>query len=423
LGDNASFVHNNGLVLLDSANTAIVDASSGDFSFWDFSIIAPTKTVQFRAGETFRVLSPNTWVVQGSGLGLTLESTVAGQQWNIAVADNVGGVNLSGFVVSDSNNISGGGDISCPTCYDGGGNIGWINLLALPGSGTNNPLPDLVIICPGPDCPDGQAVVENKNSDGPSVADLINVEVEEDCSGSADAALQNSACREKSKSKVSVHEGSVWLYCPDGSGNEQVCGVMEAGAKVEIEWLATPRQMQVMTPAERVMSNQLYEEMRRKAAVSAPDRDGAPQIAVMPQQIEMSKVSQRFATLSKFQGEVLIKRAGTEEWIAGYQGMMLGEKDEIKTGRATKAEVHLDHDAETGKFYLYENSLLRLATLDRDSVSKDKTTVLDLAMGRVITRAEKLQGESKFNIRTPTVVAGVRGTVFEVSVDPSVDFA
>ena len=97
--------------------------------------------------------------------------------------------------------------------------------------------------------------------------------------------------------------------------------------------------------------------------------------------------------------------------------MLLHEKDEIKTFDKSSVLILLDQGGETGKLELKEKSHLRLNTLKLDAQSGEKVTLLDLAIGKVLVYAEKLRGDSKFEVKTPTATTGVRGTVFEVSVE------
>ncbi|MBN1688101.1 MAG: FecR domain-containing protein, partial [Candidatus Omnitrophica bacterium] len=69
------------------------------------------------------------------------------------------------------------------------------------------------------------------------------------------------------------------------------------------------------------------------------------------------------------------------------------------------------------KIELKPKSRLKMTTLEMDAITGEKITLLDLAIGKVLVHASKLQGESKFEVRTPTSTTGVRGTVFEVSVE------
>jgi len=134
---------------------------------------------------------------------------------------------------------------------------------------------------------------------------------------------------------------------------------------------------------------------------------------ITPLQAEVGRV----AEISSIEGMVWFRKGGTEDWKGATKGMLLLENDEIKTGENAKAEILLDAAGETGKLNLAPNSQLRIETMKQDTTSGDKTTLLDLALGRVLIKAEKLKGNSAFQVKTPTSICAVRGTVFEVSVE------
>ena len=128
----------------------------------------------------------------------------------------------------------------------------------------------------------------------------------------------------------------------------------------------------------------------------------------------------RQATVSEMKGNVQVRIQGGE-WQAAEVGMVLQEKDEIRTVEGSSAELLLDEGTSTGKIELLEKSHLKLSQMTVDGVTGEKTTALDLALGKVLVHAEKLQGDSKFQVKTPTSIAGVKGTVFEVSVEEEKD--
>ena len=125
----------------------------------------------------------------------------------------------------------------------------------------------------------------------------------------------------------------------------------------------------------------------------------------------------RVAEIANIQGAVWFRKGGTTEWKGAEKGMLLLENDEIKTGGNAKAEILLDAGGETGKLDLEANTQLRIETMKKDPATDDKTTLLDLAVGKVMIKAEKLKGNSSFQVKTPTSVCGVRGTLFEVTVE------
>ncbi len=125
----------------------------------------------------------------------------------------------------------------------------------------------------------------------------------------------------------------------------------------------------------------------------------------------------RVAEISNLQGAVWFRKSGTAEWKGAEKGMLLLENDEIKTGENAKVEILLDTAGETGKLDLAANTQMRFEAMKKDPATKDKTTLLDLAVGKVLIKAEKLNGNSSFQVKTPTSICGVRGTLFEVTVE------
>lgn len=123
----------------------------------------------------------------------------------------------------------------------------------------------------------------------------------------------------------------------------------------------------------------------------------------------------RFAVVAELRGPVEV-RLGGGAWQAAEEGMVLHEKDEILTAEGGFAELLIDKKGKTGKLTIEGNTRLRLATMSGNPDSIDKTTLLELAIGKVLVRVKKLQGNSKFEVKTPTSTTGVRGTVFRVTV-------
>lgn len=125
----------------------------------------------------------------------------------------------------------------------------------------------------------------------------------------------------------------------------------------------------------------------------------------------------RVAEISELQGDVWFRKGGTAEWKGAEKGLLLLESDEIKTGENASAVILLDTAGETGKLDLSANTQMRLETMKKDPATEDKTTLLDLAVGKVLIKAEKLKNNSSFQVKTPTSICGVRGTLFEVAVE------
>ena len=126
--------------------------------------------------------------------------------------------------------------------------------------------------------------------------------------------------------------------------------------------------------------------------------------------------SLRQVIVFEIKGPVEVRMDGGE-WQRAEAGMVLHQTDEVRTGKGGYAVLLVDEEAATGKLELKEKSFLTLETLQYGLAPEEKVTVLDLAIGRMLVHAEKLRKDSRFEVKTPTATTGVKGTVFEVSVD------
>ncbi|MFA5144289.1 MAG: FecR domain-containing protein [Candidatus Omnitrophota bacterium] len=134
--------------------------------------------------------------------------------------------------------------------------------------------------------------------------------------------------------------------------------------------------------------------------------------------VSFSAELKRTAAISEISGEVMVKGAGPGAWAPAKVGDQLNEGFFIKTGPRSKAVVNVDGDSKTAIVDVSEKSLVSFATLVKDSTTGMKKTLLDLSIGQVLIKAEKLDTpDSKFEVKTPTSVVGVRGTKFSVKVD------
>ena len=133
--------------------------------------------------------------------------------------------------------------------------------------------------------------------------------------------------------------------------------------------------------------------------------------------IGSSEELKRTATVGQVSGEVMLKNPGAGSWSPAKAGDILNEGSFLKTGAGAKAIVNID-GGQTAVVDVSEKSLVSLTTLIKDGATGMKKTLLDLSIGQVLIKAEKLDSpDSKFEVKTPTSVVGVRGTKFSVKVD------
>lgn len=127
--------------------------------------------------------------------------------------------------------------------------------------------------------------------------------------------------------------------------------------------------------------------------------------------------AQRTVTVLEIRGKAEVK-SGQAGWVAVKTGDVIMPKDVIKTGKKSYAVLRLEGEVETATVRVQENSQLLIAELSEDKEAGTQNMLLDLALGRILIKAQKLHAEkSRFEVKTPTSIVGVRGTTFSVAVE------
>ena len=133
--------------------------------------------------------------------------------------------------------------------------------------------------------------------------------------------------------------------------------------------------------------------------------------------MNLTALSTRRATVESLRGTVEVKKAGTDKWIPATKGMVLSEGDIVQTKTGSKVVIKLDDGS--------VNQLTSLSTLTIEKLDRSlrgKNTGMDVEVGKSWNKVKKLNVErDKFNVGTPTAVAGVRGTYFSTEVEQSAD--
>ena len=112
-----------------------------------------------------------------------------------------------------------------------------------------------------------------------------------------------------------------------------------------------------------------------------------------------------------------MKQSGQSVWSPVSVGMVLSEGDTLRTSARSWALLNID-DGKIAAVEVKEGSEMMIAELQVDPQTDMSQTLLDLAMGEVLIRAQKVHGEnSRFEVKTPTSIVGVRGTTFNVKVE------
>ncbi len=120
------------------------------------------------------------------------------------------------------------------------------------------------------------------------------------------------------------------------------------------------------------------------------------------------------ATLIDFEGQVHIQKGGENFWLPVEKGMPLEQGDHLKTEARSSAEILVDDGSQ---IKLEENTEITLSELSADSQTRSISASVYLWFGRMLSNISRFaHSRSRFEVQTPTVVAGVRGTDFAVEV-------
>ena len=114
--------------------------------------------------------------------------------------------------------------------------------------------------------------------------------------------------------------------------------------------------------------------------------------------------------------EAMFMKTGTTEWAKLDPAAILEEGDSIKTGPSTQVRIECMGNAKTAELLVRQETEFKFTTFRHDEGEKVDNTLLNVGVGSVLVKAEKLVGGSKFEVKTPTSIVGIRGTIFEVHV-------
>jgi len=126
----------------------------------------------------------------------------------------------------------------------------------------------------------------------------------------------------------------------------------------------------------------------------------------------------RQARILELKGRAQAKLHDSDKWVKAKVGMVLNQGDILQLDKDSWALVNVNGSGETALLELQENTKIAFSTLLKNKKDKSENTMLDLSIGRILIKAKKLNSKkSKFEVKTPTSIVGVRGTTFEVEVE------
>ncbi len=120
--------------------------------------------------------------------------------------------------------------------------------------------------------------------------------------------------------------------------------------------------------------------------------------------------------ITRLKGRVTIHRNGAKIGVSATNGMDIQQNDAIKT----KAKAYVRFRLSDGSIMtLGEKAELTLDSFTYNPEKKKRRAFFNIALGKLRVFANRMlkYRDNRFQIKTPTAVAGVRGTVFMVWVE------
>jgi len=126
-----------------------------------------------------------------------------------------------------------------------------------------------------------------------------------------------------------------------------------------------------------------------------------------------AKDTDKVGKITSVSGTVEVKKSGGSKKFKAFNGMAIAQGDTIITGKKSKATMDLDSDKEVT---IGASTTLTISQLVKSASAMGGKTKLTLKDGDVVIKVKKkLEGDSRFEIQTPTAIMGVMGTEFAVS--------
>jgi len=122
---------------------------------------------------------------------------------------------------------------------------------------------------------------------------------------------------------------------------------------------------------------------------------------------------QEIGTVTRVRGTAQIFRTGVAEPLMVAQSLAVQLEDRLRTAAGASVRIEL---ADESVLSVGEQASLKLAEFDFSSAEGKRQVTLEMLLGKVMVLAkdvEKLKANS-FQVKTPTAVVGVRGTLFVV---------
>ncbi|KAA1184198.1 FecR domain-containing protein [Paenibacillus sp. B2(2019)] len=134
-----------------------------------------------------------------------------------------------------------------------------------------------------------------------------------------------------------------------------------------------------------------------------------------PAVVTEAKDSVKVGKITAVSGKSEVKKSGGTKKFNAFKGMAITQGDTIITGNDGQISLDLDANKEVT---IGASTTLTISQLVESAKALGGKTSLKLQNGQVLIKVKKkLEGDSRFEIETPTAIMGVMGTEFFVSVN------
>jgi hypothetical protein len=110
-------------------------------------------------------------------------------------------------------------------------------------------------------------------------------------------------------------------------------------------------------------------------------------------------------------------------WKKLNVGMKLGQGSTVRTAPGSTVDLFLGDNGPVVRVTEDTTMGIDALTVDRTGMEKVIETQLDLRNGRILGNVKKLAAASKYEVKTPQGVAGIRGTKYDISANGRVAVA
>lgn len=175
---------------------------------------------------------------------------------------------------------------------------------------------------------------------------------------------------------------------------------------------------QLRFPAPETIGKMLLEKPWKPAesakAMEVKEGRSAKERPAGEETMPAAQVRARKGVITLLEGQTQVKKAGETEWSSARPNMILSESDQIRVLAKSRAELILDNQT---VMRLSENTWLTIEKLEEEAATQKETARVQLSLGKLWTRTARLfNPSSRYDVATPTAIAGVAGTVYQVRV-------